>query len=169
MSLPSAVTFYALQYDYIAQLNQFVTDLNALNTLVVSSTSSGYFIATSTSSVAVGSGSKTFTLVESGARAWSIGATLHVADSATPANFMEGVITAYAHPSVTISASTTGGSGTHAAWSFGLASPSSVITSAGVGALTANQFVVVNAGASAITGVTLPRSATEDPCAWMFA
>lgn len=87
--------------------------------------SAAYFVDTSVTSTAIGTGSKTLTLASGSARAWTIGTTIRVASRADPANFMEGQITAYAHPSVTVNVSTVGGSGTFTDWSIGLGTPGS--------------------------------------------
>lgn len=76
---------------------------------------------TSATSLAIGTGAKVFTVVEAD-RGWAIGARLRASSSASPiANWMEGVVTAYADPSLTISVDLIGGSGTHADWIINLA------------------------------------------------
>lgn len=78
--------------------------------------------ATSTSSLAIGTGDKVFTLVEAGARGWAVGATrLRIASLAAPTgDWMEGIVTAYAHPSLTVNIDATAGAGSHADWSMSL-------------------------------------------------
>jgi hypothetical protein len=76
--------------------------------------------ATSTSSVAIGSGSKSFT-IQTG-KAYVIGQTLNVASTANPANFMAGQITAYnsGTGALTVNVTQTGGSGTIADWTISM-------------------------------------------------
>lgn len=75
---------------------------------------------TSTSSVAVATGSKNFTIVET-ARGWAVGARLRISSNANGANFMEGVATAYSGTALTVSVDLIGGSGTHIDWTINLA------------------------------------------------
>ncbi|MHA6641828.1 hypothetical protein ACX3P1_03980, partial [Mesorhizobium sp. A623] len=75
---------------------------------------------TSTSSVAIGTGTKTFTVVEDD-RGWLAGGRLRVSDAATPANFVEGVVTAYSGHTLAVAVDVTGGSGTKAAWNINVA------------------------------------------------
>lgn len=71
------------------------------------------FVGTSTSSVAIGMGSKSFT-VQSGLL-WFAGERLRVAHDAT--NFMEGVVSSYSGAALVLTVDRTGGSGTYATWS----------------------------------------------------
>jgi hypothetical protein len=167
MALPSTVVYAAGDLDYIAKLNQQITDANLLYAQFLLTQASAFFIGASATSLLIAVASKVFTLSDATARAWTVGMTLHAASNANPANYMEGQITAYVHPTLTVNVSVNGGAGTFADWKIGLASPGSIITGFGPGAATANQFIVVNAAGSAIVGSTLPRGEIEDPCAWM--
>ena len=72
--------------------------------------------ATSTTSVAIGTGSKSFT-IQTG-KAYVIGQTLNIASAADPANFMAGQVTAYTSGSgaLVVNVTQTGGSGTKTDW-----------------------------------------------------
>lgn len=112
--------FAALETTYITHLNELVDGVNEAVAAVDAMEAGAAFLGTSTSSVAVGTGSKSFTLVET-SRAWAVGAVLRVADSGAPtANYMIGTVTAYSGTSLTLSVSTSAGSGTIAAWTIGL-------------------------------------------------
>lgn len=76
---------------------------------------------TSTTSLTIGAGAKTFT-TQTG-KAWVAGQGFFVASSASPVNWMTGVLTAYNATSgaATVQVDTVGGSGTFAAWNCGLA------------------------------------------------
>lgn len=78
--------------------------------------------ATSATSVAVGTGSKTFTVTETGAGdyAYAAGDRLHIVSSSTGA-WMEGVVTSYASPTLVVEVTATYGSGTLTDWSINLA------------------------------------------------
>ena len=82
----------------------------------------GYAGLTSTTSTLIGTGSKTFTVnLPSTSDAYVVGSRVRVASSASPSNFMEGVITAYSGTSLTVNVDSTGGSGTFASWNFSIA------------------------------------------------
>lgn len=76
--------------------------------------------ATSTTSNAIGTGSKTFT-IQTG-KAYAVGQFVVVAQTSNPANFMVGQITAYnsGTGSLTVSVSTSSGSGTITDWTVAL-------------------------------------------------
>lgn len=76
----------------------------------------GYY-ATSTSSVAIGTGSKTFTT--QAALAYSANARVRVAYDAS--NYMEGVVTSYSGTSLAVNVDRVVGSGTYASWTINLA------------------------------------------------
>lgn len=74
-------------------------------------------ITTSSSSVAIGTGSKSFT-VDSG-KSFAVGQYLMIMETANPAtNYMFGNVTAYSGTSLTVNVTVTGGAGTIAAWTI---------------------------------------------------
>ena len=83
------------------------------------------FAATSTTSVAIGTGSKSFT-IQTG-KGYQIGQSVRVAGSAAPANYMDGQVTAYnsGTGALTVNVTATGGSGTRTDWVISLAASSS--------------------------------------------
>ncbi|WP_294637586.1 hypothetical protein [uncultured Aquabacterium sp.] len=101
---------------------------------------------TSTTSLAIGTGSKTLT-TQAG-KAWVVGAFVYIASSASVANLMFGQITDYNSTtgSLTVNVLSYTGSGTLAAWSIGLSVPRGG-TETFSGTLYANSFVM-NAAAS---------------------
>lgn len=84
--------------------------------------------ATSTTSLTIGTGSKTFT-IQTG-KAYSVGQTVVVANTVTPTNQMTGVITDHnsGTGSVTVDVQAVSGAGTFASWSVGMSTISGVIT-----------------------------------------
>jgi len=79
----------------------------------------GYYGLTSTSSVAIGTGTKTFTTnLNATNTAFTVGSRVRVAYPPDPTYFMEGNITAFSGTTLTIYADVIGGSGTLANWSF---------------------------------------------------
>ena len=79
--------------------------------------------ATSTSSMLIGTGSKTFT-VQTG-KSFVVGQFVVIASTASPSNYMLGQITAYTSGtgSMTVAVGTIGGSGTLAAWTVSVSAP----------------------------------------------
>jgi hypothetical protein len=99
----------------------------------------GYAGLTSTTSTAIGTGSKVFTTnLASTATAFAIGNRVRIVYPTTPANYMEGSITAFSSKSLTVNVDYVGGSGTFASWN---------ITDAGA------------VGSKGTTGVTGPTGA----------
>jgi hypothetical protein len=79
---------------------------------------------TSTTSLAIATGSKAWTLASNAAGyAYAVGARVRGTHTTTPAKYMEGVVTAYNSGTLvlTVSVDNIGGSGTFAAWTFNLA------------------------------------------------
>lgn len=75
--------------------------------------------ATSASSVAVGTGTKTFVIVEAG-RSWAVGETVEIHSAANASNFMVGTVTSYATMNLVVNVTAVGGSGTFTDWVVGL-------------------------------------------------
>ncbi len=73
----------------------------------------------STTSLTIGTGSKTFT--QATGLAYPVGMRLRAASAANATNFMEGEVTAQSGTSLTLNVTTTGGSGTLTDWQIGLA------------------------------------------------
>ncbi len=76
----------------------------------------GDALGTSSSSVLIGTGTKTFT-VSSASLNIRVGERVTFYNTGTPANFMAGVVTAYSGTTMIITAEVTGGSGTLSSWS----------------------------------------------------
>jgi hypothetical protein len=79
----------------------------------------GYGLTTSSSSNAIGTGNKTFTVNDAGA--YVSGDRVRVSASSNPTYFVEGVIVVKVGLSLTISVDTTNGTGTFTSWNFGIA------------------------------------------------
>jgi hypothetical protein len=97
------------------------------------------YTATSTTSLAIGTGSKTFT-TQAG-MAYSVGARVRASSAANTANYMEGLVTAYSGVTLTVNVDVVGGSGTLTDWNINLAG---------------------NRGATGVTGDTGPAGAACD-------
>jgi hypothetical protein len=77
------------------------------------------YAATSTTSLAIGTGSKAFT-TQAGL-AYVVGSRVRAASAADPSNFMEGVCSGYSSTTLTLNVDLVGGSGTLADWNLSLA------------------------------------------------
>lgn len=73
-------------------------------------------IGTSTSSVAIGTGSKTFTTQAS--KQWVVGDFVIIANTADPSNYMFGQVTSYSSTTLIVNVLAVGGSGTLASWNI---------------------------------------------------
>jgi hypothetical protein len=75
----------------------------------------------STTSVLIGTGSKTFTTQAN--KQWKVGTTLTAASAAGPSNYMAGQVTSYSGTTLTLNVTSIGGSGTFADWNIVLSGP----------------------------------------------
>ena len=115
----------------------------------------GYYNLTSVSSVAIATGSKTFTTNLSNiSTAFTVGTRIRVAYVTTPANYMEGVITSFSGTTLVVNVDSIGGSGTYTNWTISVAG---IQGSNGVTSITgtANQ-VIASASTGAVT-LSLPQ------------
>jgi len=76
------------------------------------------YAATSTTSLAIGTGSTSFT-TQAGL-AYSTGAFVRASSAANGANYMQGLVTSYSGTTLVFNVTETGGSGTHADWNINL-------------------------------------------------
>jgi hypothetical protein len=82
----------------------------------------GYYGLTSATSTLIATGSKTFTTnLSATSTAFTVGTRVRVAYSTTPANYMEGVITAFTGTTLTVLVDSLGGSGTFSSWTISVA------------------------------------------------
>jgi hypothetical protein len=73
---------------------------------------------TSVTSNTIGTGDKTFTV--SAGRGFVAGQSLNIANTATPSNYMSGIVKSYSSTTLIVTVITTGGAGTFTAWSIAL-------------------------------------------------
>lgn len=123
-------------------------------------------VGTSISSVAIGTGTKTFTVVEAD-RGWGVGARLRVSSDANPSiNWMEGVVTSYLGTTLELSVDLTSGGGTFADWTINLAGEPGdlgirIITAAGdVAVGVSDEIILMNKTAGAATNLNFPAAAS---------
>ena len=99
--------------------------------------------STSTSSVAIGTGSKTFTTADSG-KPYQAGTPLRIADAAAPeTNFMDAIVTSYSGTTLVVDVFGYAGSGTKTSWTINIGGAKTVdgtlaISQGGTGATSAS-------------------------------
>lgn len=114
------------------------------------------YVLSSTSSVAVGTGTKTFTTNLSATNsAFVIGSRVRVISTVTPATYMEGTITAFATTTMTISVDDTSGAGTLTSWKISIAGQIGATGATGTGrgyfGLTSTTSLAIAEGAKTFT------------------
>ena len=105
---------------FLGSFPNLVAQLNAYAAALPAAITGTDFSGTSTTSVLIGTGAKTFT-TQTG-KQFQIGQPLRVANTAAPSNYMDAQVTAYnsATGQLDLSVSVVGGTGTFAAWTIAL-------------------------------------------------
>jgi hypothetical protein len=121
----------------------------------------GYNGLTSSTSFLIGTGSKAFTTnLAATSTAFAVGNRVRVSYTTTPANFMEGSITAFSGTSLTVNVDYIGGSGTYASWNItvtGAVGATGPQGATGVGA-NGNPGATGATGPSGLTTFSLPET-----------
>lgn len=133
-SRADATNFNARADAFLSALPTFASEANTLASEVngyasnaaasaATATNAPGTSATSTTSLAIGTGSKSLTVQT--AKAFVVGQWVTVTSTAAPANWMHGQITGYTSGTgaLVVNVSAIGGSGTYAAWTVGLSAP----------------------------------------------
>lgn len=129
---------------FLAAMQPFADDANALEQSLQVVATTG----TSTTSLAVGVGSKSLT-TQAG-KAWATGAWVYVFAAAAVSNYMVGRVTSYDTETgaLVVNVSAIDGSGTHSSWIIGLATPAAdghLLARDGSRAMTAELMLAGNA------------------------
>lgn len=158
----SPSTFNTQADAFLGSLPVFQAELNAFGLAIPAMVTNTNFSGTSTTSLLIGTGSKSLT-TQTGLN-FQIGQAVRVAYTTTPANYMDGQVTAYnsGTGAMTVEVSAVGGSGTQALWTISL-SPGggSYATLAGTETLT-NKTLTAPVIATMVSGgqtVTVPAAA----------
>lgn len=109
-------TFVVLADAFLAALPTFATELNSLGDAIIVQNAAANYNSTSTTSVAIGTGSKSLT-VDTG-KLYAVGQFVIASSASGPSNYMSGQVTAYnaTTGALTINVTTIGGSGTKTDW-----------------------------------------------------
>jgi hypothetical protein len=129
----SAATFASKADAFVAWMEGAPAEFNAYAAALVDTAAAANYSATSVTSVAIGTGSKSFT-VETG-KLFVGGQPVRIADAAAPtANYMDGIVSSYniSTGALVVAVSGIGGSGTKASWFVGLTGPQGGAQSANV-------------------------------------
>lgn len=111
--------------------------------------------STSTTSLVIGTGSKSLTLSESG-KGYIVGQYVVIASTASPSNNMVGQITSFSGTSLVVNVTTINGSGTISAWSISVTSAGSYLSLTGgtmTGLLTTKELALTKTAPSISAGV----------------
>lgn len=146
-------TFNSLADAWVGSLTTLTTELNAYAAALPTVITGTDFTGTSSTSVTIGTGSKSFTA--STGRNWQIGQGVRVAYTTTPSNYMDGQVTAYNSTTgaLTVNVTATGGAGTQAAWTISPTVAAGSVTLTGAETLTNKTLTtpVLSGTASGIT------------------
>jgi hypothetical protein len=111
----------------------------------------------STSSVAVGTGTKVFTIRTGTAiTGWTAGQTITAHFKAKATIYMTGTVTSWSAPTLTLNITSTGGSGTYPAWTFEV--PGDTVVAHNNGASAILEVDESTAGHTEISGIHFTRS-----------
>jgi hypothetical protein len=171
-----STTFNSRAFALVAWFATNVSEMNAYSAALPSAITGTDFSATSTTSLTVGTGSKSLT-IQTG-KQFQIGQSIRIADTSTPANFMDGQVTAYnsGTGAMTVNVSSVGGSGTVAAWAISLAVSGSgsfvtltgaetltnkTLTAPTIATITNSGTVTVPSGTYTLAGLTLSQTLTN--------
>jgi len=110
----------------IGALPTLVSQINAFGVELPNVVNQTDYAGTSTTSLTVGTGSKSLTIEIN--KNFAVGQAVRIANTATPANYMDGQVTAYtkATGALVVNVTAVGGTGTFTAWTVSL-SPGSAI------------------------------------------
>jgi hypothetical protein len=117
----------------------------------------GYSGVTSSTSLAIGTGSKVFTITAGSA--FATGQRVRAANTVTPANYMEGIVTV-SGTTMTMTSDATGGSGTFASWTISAAGNVGTTGATGPTGVTGTTGATGPTGVTGTTGATGPTGVT---------
>ena len=143
---------------FLGAFPTFRAELNTYAAALPATITGTDYSATSTTSLTVGTGSKSLT-IETG-KNFQIGQSIRVASTASPANYMDGQVTAHNNVSgaLTVNVLTIGGAGTIAAWTVSIlpAGAGSFVTLTGSETLT-NKTLTTPVLSGTASGTTSGR------------
>ena len=151
-------TFNANADAFLGAFPNLVAELNAYAAALPATVTGTDFAATSTTSLAVGTGSKSLT-IETG-KGFQIGQSVRIASTASPANYMDGQVTSYnsGTGALVVNVTAIGGTGTLAVWTISIlpATGGSFVTLSGSETLT-NKTLTTPVLSGTASGTTAGR------------
>lgn len=146
-------SFSAKADAFVASLSTLQSEINAWSAALPSNITGSDFTGTSSSSVTIGTGSKSFTA--STGKNWQIGQGVRVASTASPSNYMDGQVTAYTSGTgaLTVNVTSIGGTGTIASWTISPTVSAGSVTLTGSETLT-NKTLTTPVLSSTASGTT---------------
>lgn len=114
-------TFVANADAFLGALPAYQEEMNEFAEAIPAFISPINFNSTSTSSVAIGTGSKSFTVQAD--LLYYVGQYVAIVSSASPTNYMIGTVTSYSGTTLQVNVTQTSGSGTIASWNIGATPP----------------------------------------------
>ena len=151
-------TFNANADAFLGAFPNLVAELNAYAAALPATVTGTDFAATSTTSLAVGTGSKSLT-IETG-KGFQIGQSIRIASTVSPANYMDGQVTSYnsGTGALVVNVTAIGGTGTLAVWTISIlpATGGSFVTLSGSETLT-NKTLTTPVLSGTASGTTAGR------------
>ena len=130
--VPTLVQMVAVAQNTVTQATNAAASASDAAASAATALNSPGTSATSTTSLVVGTGSKSLTLAQTG-KAFAVGQFVQIVSTATPTNWMVGPITAFnsGTGAMTVNVGSFGGSGTIAAWTITPSSPNELPSQGG--------------------------------------
>lgn len=116
------------------------------------------YSGTSTTSIAIATGAKTFTTQAS--KLWVGGQYLQIASNASALNYMHGTVTSYSGTTLVMNITDIGGSGTHTDWNISISGTQGPTGPSGGGAVTTVSVVSANGLAGSVANPTTTPAIT---------
>jgi hypothetical protein len=114
----------ALKNDFVPEVNTVAGEINSAAASAGAAVATA-LVGTSSTSVTVGTGSKTFTVASPASKLFQSGQYVTASSVGTPGSYMHGIVVSYSTSTgaLVITSSTTSGSGTYTDWAISISGP----------------------------------------------